>query len=268
MQTVVSRQTDISRWPAVVSVGAIKGGIRFNIIPDTVEMLGTIRTFDPAVRDDVIARVRNVAEHVATANGATATLEILPVYPGIANDLTTRRMLPFRKGGRQGECRRDPVRRAPRTTLFRPLSVYCRFDAGGAECRGGTCQPLAALFRRRVVAGHRAAGAGERGSGLPGEPAALIRLAAAARSLDEARGARGRFAARQHVETSRIFDGKCVGQAQAPLTVNGVAVSAQAALWKSRNLLRQAVALRDHPGTTRFARPIEMKLLRISRPGR
>jgi amidohydrolase len=93
MQTVVSRQTDISRWPAVVSVGAIKGGIRMNIIPDSVEMLGTIRTFDPAVRDEVIERVRNVAEHVATASGATATLEILPgSTPVLVNtpDLTLR----------------------------------------------------------------------------------------------------------------------------------------------------------------------------------
>jgi len=86
MQAVVSRQTDISRWPAVVSFGAVKGGIRMNIIPDSVEMLGTIRTFDPAVREQVIERMRNVAEHVAQANGATATLEILPgSTPVLAN---------------------------------------------------------------------------------------------------------------------------------------------------------------------------------------
>jgi amidohydrolase len=78
MQTVVSRQTDISRWPVVVSFGAVKGGIRMNIIPDSVEMLGTIRTFDPTVREQVIDRMRKVTEHVAQANGATATLEILP----------------------------------------------------------------------------------------------------------------------------------------------------------------------------------------------
>jgi amidohydrolase len=64
-----------------------------NIIPDSVEMLGTIRTFDPAVRDGVIERMRSVAEHVATANGATATLEILPgSTPVLVNtpDLTLR----------------------------------------------------------------------------------------------------------------------------------------------------------------------------------
>jgi len=78
MQSVISRQTDITRWPAVVSFGAIKGGIRMNIIPDSVEMLGTIRTFDPEVRGEVIERMRRVTEHVSQANGATAALEILP----------------------------------------------------------------------------------------------------------------------------------------------------------------------------------------------
>ena len=48
LQTVVSRQVDITRNPAVVSVGVIKGGVRNNIIPDTVEMIGTIRTFEAA----------------------------------------------------------------------------------------------------------------------------------------------------------------------------------------------------------------------------
>jgi amidohydrolase len=96
MQTVVSRQTDITRWPAVVSVGAIKGGIRMNIIPDSVEMLGTIRTFDPAVRASVIAKMQRVTEHVAAANGATATLEILPgSTPVLVNTPElTQRMLP------------------------------------------------------------------------------------------------------------------------------------------------------------------------------
>ena len=96
LQSVVSRQTDITRYPAVVTVGAIKGGIRFNIIPDSVEMMGTIRTFDPAVREEVIERVRRTAEHTAAASGATAKLDVLPhSNPVVVNnpDLT-RRMLP------------------------------------------------------------------------------------------------------------------------------------------------------------------------------
>ncbi|MBP6457749.1 MAG: amidohydrolase, partial [Pseudoxanthomonas sp.] len=54
-QTIVSRRTDISRLPAVVSFGAIKGGIRYNIIPDDVEVVGTIRTFDEGMRQKIFA---------------------------------------------------------------------------------------------------------------------------------------------------------------------------------------------------------------------
>jgi amidohydrolase len=96
MQTIVSRHTDITSTPVVVSVGAIDGGIRSNIIPDSVEMLGTIRTFEKPVREQTIERLRSTAEHVAAANGATATFEILPGNAQVlVNDPDlTRRMLP------------------------------------------------------------------------------------------------------------------------------------------------------------------------------
>ena len=87
MQTIVSRQSDITRTPLVVTVGTIKGGVRHNIIPDSVEMWGTIRTYDATVREDTIARLRNIAEHTAAANGATAKLDLLPgSNPPLVND--------------------------------------------------------------------------------------------------------------------------------------------------------------------------------------
>src|SRR5690606_34392760 len=69
-QSIVSRRTDIARLPAVVTFGAINGGVRYNIIPDEVEMVGTIRTFDPGMREAILADLRNVASHVAAAHGA------------------------------------------------------------------------------------------------------------------------------------------------------------------------------------------------------
>ena len=87
LQTIVSRQTDITALPVVVSIGAINGGVRHNIIPETVEMLGTIRTFTPAIRQETIDRVQRVVTHVAEANGATATLEMMPApNPVVDND--------------------------------------------------------------------------------------------------------------------------------------------------------------------------------------
>jgi amidohydrolase len=95
MQTVVSRRVDITATPVILSVGAIKGGIRHNIIPASVEMIGTIRTFTPEHRDTVIKELGRIATNVAAANGATAELSMLPGYPVTANDPTlTQRMLP------------------------------------------------------------------------------------------------------------------------------------------------------------------------------
>jgi amidohydrolase len=95
-QTVVSRYVDISANPAVVTVGAIKGGIRNNIIPDEVEMIGTIRTFDPAQRSAIMERMQLIAKNVAEANGATATLEFDPGNNPVVynNPELTAKMLP------------------------------------------------------------------------------------------------------------------------------------------------------------------------------
>ena len=96
LQTIVSRQIDITEIPTVISVGAVKGGIRFNIIPDTVEMVGTIRTFDKGVREDVIQRMDRTVKSIAQASGATAELTIGPApNPPVINDSAlTQRSLP------------------------------------------------------------------------------------------------------------------------------------------------------------------------------
>ncbi len=76
LQTVVSREVNITENPAVVTIGQIRGGVRYNIIPDSVEMLGTIRTFDPSQREAVMTSVRRIVEHTATAHGAKASFEL------------------------------------------------------------------------------------------------------------------------------------------------------------------------------------------------
>jgi len=94
-QTIVSRRQDISKLPVVVSFGAVKGGIRFNIIPDEVELIGTIRTFDEQMRQKAFADLENVAQHVAAAHGATVVAKVpdQPGTPVTVNDPTlTARM--------------------------------------------------------------------------------------------------------------------------------------------------------------------------------
>ncbi len=76
LQTVASRQIDVTTAPAVITVGSIHGGNRGNIIPDSVMMVGTIRTFDPVMRREIHARVKRTAEDIAHSAGATATVTI------------------------------------------------------------------------------------------------------------------------------------------------------------------------------------------------
>jgi amidohydrolase len=76
LQTIVSRQVDLTTSPAIVTVGSIQGGVRGNIIPDSVVLMGTIRTFDQRMRQQIHERVRRTAVSVAEGAGATASVAI------------------------------------------------------------------------------------------------------------------------------------------------------------------------------------------------
>jgi len=86
LQPVVSRQSDLTTAPAVVTIATIEGGNRTNIIPDEVRMTGTIRTFDPEMRKDIQARIRRTAEGIAAVSGATAIVQISGGNPVTYND--------------------------------------------------------------------------------------------------------------------------------------------------------------------------------------
>ena len=86
LQTIVSRQTDLTATPAVVSVGMIKGGTRNNIIPPEVEMEGTIRAFDPKIRKDIHERIKKTATAIAESAGATAEVNVHLGVPVTFND--------------------------------------------------------------------------------------------------------------------------------------------------------------------------------------
>ncbi len=86
LQTIVSRQVDLAREAAVVTVGQIRGGLRQNIIPDRVDMIGTVRTFDEAMRDDIHARIRRTAESIAAASSAGCEVCISKHYAVTIND--------------------------------------------------------------------------------------------------------------------------------------------------------------------------------------
>ena len=97
LQTIVSRSLELTKAAAVVTVGSIHGGVRSNIIPEELEMLGTIRTFDPEMREILHRRFREIVNHTAASNGATADIQLpySAYYPVTYNDPDlTAAMLP------------------------------------------------------------------------------------------------------------------------------------------------------------------------------
>jgi len=97
LQTIVSRQSDLTKAPVVLTIGRIEGGLRFNIIPDTVTLYGSVRTLDPATRTEMEQRIRRTAENIAAASGATVDMKMGDEvsYPVTFNDpALTAQMLP------------------------------------------------------------------------------------------------------------------------------------------------------------------------------
>lgn len=95
LQTIVSRNVNITENPAVVTVGAIHGGIRYNIIPESLEMIGTIRTFGDEQQALVHRRIKEISNHIAESAGAKADVEIGIGYPATVNDpALTDKMIP------------------------------------------------------------------------------------------------------------------------------------------------------------------------------
>jgi amidohydrolase len=95
LQTIVSRQVEITKQPAIVTVGQFEAGVRSNIIPDSARLVGTIRTFDSAMQEDIHERVRRTATQIAASAGATADVRIDRGYPVTVNDpKLTSRMVP------------------------------------------------------------------------------------------------------------------------------------------------------------------------------
>ena len=121
LQTVVSRQIDLTLEPAIVTIGCMHGGVRSNIIPDRIKMIGTIRTFDEAMRHDIHQRVRRTVEKIAESAGASAVVEIESMYDVTVNDVAlTEQMAPIL----QRSIGADRVRIGPKLTGSEDFSVF------------------------------------------------------------------------------------------------------------------------------------------------
>ena len=86
LQTIASRQINSMLEPAVITVGAIHGGNRMNIVPDSVAMTGTIRTYDEGMKKDIHQRITRTADMIAQSAGAKADVRVVELYNATVNN--------------------------------------------------------------------------------------------------------------------------------------------------------------------------------------
>ncbi|WP_409013283.1 amidohydrolase [Dyadobacter sp. CY343] len=121
LQTIVSRNLNLTQAPAVVTIGMINGGIRQNIIPESVKMVGTIRTFDEEMHKFVHKRINDIATNVAESAGAKADVKIDILYPVTVNDIPlTEKMI----GTLQNVAGKDNVSLIPAKTGAEDFSYF------------------------------------------------------------------------------------------------------------------------------------------------
>ncbi len=134
LQTIISRQTELTKNAAVISVSVINGGVRSNIIPEEVNMLGTIRTLDTGMQRIIHEKIKLTASKIAEASGATAETSIdkktLVTYN---NPELTKKMIPsfFKAAGADNVAESEAVTGAEDFSFFAEKVPSIFFFIGG-----------------------------------------------------------------------------------------------------------------------------------------
>jgi len=105
---IAARQINVTRTPTILTVATVHGGVRYNIIPDDFELAGTLRTFDPELRKDVMARAEKAVESIAARYGGSGKLEWGTPNPVTTNDpALTAKMKPTLSRAAKGKVKDD-----------------------------------------------------------------------------------------------------------------------------------------------------------------
>ena len=133
-QTIVSRQSELTKTPVIITVGKIQGGTRGNIIPDNCVLDGTVRTFDSSIQRMTMEKMRQMAEKMAEANGARAELTYSENAAVTFNDpRLVQRMLPSMRSaiGDAHVYERDWTTNAEDFAYYGQKAPAFYFDLGG-----------------------------------------------------------------------------------------------------------------------------------------
>ncbi|WP_186754420.1 amidohydrolase [Echinicola salinicaeni] len=134
LQTIISRNVNITENPAIVTIGSIHGGVRQNIIPEKVEMLGTIRTYGTQQQELIHKRIREIVSHTAEAAGAKVDIQIDKIYPStINNPELTEKMLQtlYAVAGEENVIYHDPITGAEDFSYFQQQAPGLFIFLGG-----------------------------------------------------------------------------------------------------------------------------------------
>lgn len=134
LQTIISREAELTNEAAVITVGKIKSGVRFNIIPESAEMIGTIRTLDYGMKDLINKRMMEMVPTIAKAYGGSATIEIKDATDITYNDPElVAQMLPTlrRVAGREQVIQQKPITGAEDFSYFQREVPGFFFFLGG-----------------------------------------------------------------------------------------------------------------------------------------
>ena len=136
LQTIVSRNLPLTKAAAVVTIGSIHGGVRSNIIPENLYMLGTIRTLDPNMRKVVLKRLEEIVYNISKVNNAKSKITYLVSYPITYNDTDLyNKMLPTleRVNGKNNVNFMDAITGAEDFSFFQEKVPGMYFFIGGAK---------------------------------------------------------------------------------------------------------------------------------------
>jgi len=119
LQTVVSRKADLTKSPAVVTVATLQAGSNYNVVPDTVDMTGTIRAYDEEFRKKLQSDIKLTAEKIAESGGGHAKVTITPIYSTTINDeKLAEQMLPVLQRVSNNQVSESPLQGASEDFSF------------------------------------------------------------------------------------------------------------------------------------------------------
>lgn len=156
---IAARQINVSKTPTVLTIATLNGGLRYNIIPDDMTMTGTLRTFDPAMRTDVMARAEKAVTSISERYGASGKLNWGTPNPVTDNNRAlTAQMKPTLERAAQGKVHDDIdyIMGAEDFSYFQKEVPGFFYHLGVGNPKGGNHSPLFDVDEAAMETGVRA----------------------------------------------------------------------------------------------------------------